>query len=352
MTINTLFLRVTDKCNLNCSYCYLFDKKNEEISETTIQNFISLEKYILNYNAGDILNIRLTGGEIFVLPLKQIEKLFKDIYLSNTKITINTNGTLLTKRHIDLLKKYNAEISISLDGTPNIHNIRRSNSYKDVERAAMLMNQQNYGYGIITVINEDSAKHIDEIYEFFKANIMNTRFQCDIPNIAPKSWANAITHIADRMFEDNFIITEREILEVIQYFQSIRKHGKNYHPIHRCYEQFITVNYDGNVTTCNRFCGLNNFNDFIIGNINKDTPTDILFSSKRANLMNQLYNRKEKCFDCEYYKHCKGGCSHICLLYNGNMIERDPFCEANKQIYEHIKHKLEERNYNIPNFIK
>ncbi len=357
LPISTLYLRITNRCNLKCSYCYILEKNTGEISDSTLSKFIALAEYIQRYNMWKGLNVKITGGEILLVSLLKLEYLFSALRKLNISISINTNGTLLTLEHVRLFQKYNIGVGISLDGPRDIHNARRSNSFDAFEAHVwQLCNTEKFRHGFICVINEDSTKRIAEIYDFFKRNKINMRFNLGFPDLRPESWIKAMTYTADQMFEDNFVIWESGIREIIQHYLDGKKCStdKNFKSrwygnlCDECYQQFITVNWDGNVTTCHRMPGLLDFEKYIIGNIDRDSPADILFSPKRQDLIRQLYKRKEqKCFTCEIYPRCKGGCSHACILYNGAISAPEPFCGAYQTIYRHIKAKLEERNCSL-----
>ena len=112
-TINYLRLSVTDRCNLNCSYCSPLNK-NKALHKDILsyEEMIRLAKL---YAENGIEKIRLTGGE----PLMR-----KDLYfliselkkISRIKeVTLTTNATLLSDQAENLKKAGINRINISLD---------------------------------------------------------------------------------------------------------------------------------------------------------------------------------------------------------------------------------------------
>ena len=111
---------ITNKCNLNCIGCWtyspLLKKQNlpediwfkQELPFETIKNLI-IDLKTLNTN-----EIRLTGGgEPFLHP--KIMKIIRLIKQNGFKLDITTNFTLLNKKKIDELIKYNVDnLTISL----------------------------------------------------------------------------------------------------------------------------------------------------------------------------------------------------------------------------------------------
>jgi len=111
------------KCNLSCSYCYQ-NPMRDAGNFTTIMN---VEKMIEALdNAGQSFTI--FGGEALVTPIDILEKLFKygfDKYKANG---IQTNGSLITPKHIELFEKYNVHVGFSLDGPHELNDLRWAGS--------------------------------------------------------------------------------------------------------------------------------------------------------------------------------------------------------------------------------
>ena len=106
---------LTPRCNLNCKMCYVHMTAQEQQmsgKELTTQEWIELGKQAVN--AGMIF-LLLTGGE----PLLRTD--FKEIYTELIKlglrISINTNGTLITPELVELFYFHRPEkINITLYG--------------------------------------------------------------------------------------------------------------------------------------------------------------------------------------------------------------------------------------------
>ena len=67
-----LILKITNRCNLNCIYCYADNKNSKDMDFKTAKNSID---YILSDDA-DKLKIQFTGGEP-LLNFDLIEKVIK-----------------------------------------------------------------------------------------------------------------------------------------------------------------------------------------------------------------------------------------------------------------------------------
>jgi len=114
------YLRVslTDKCNLNCSYCNPVGESFEKLRMANILSYEELARLIRIFVVDlGIKKVRLTGGE--PLTRKNIETLFEMLHKIQLEkffdIGITTNATLLAEK-IQTLKKHGlTKINISLD---------------------------------------------------------------------------------------------------------------------------------------------------------------------------------------------------------------------------------------------
>lgn len=126
----TLSLEIINKCNLNCSYCYLGEKKNTFMSIETAEKAVELAIYEARKQYDKTLLIYFIGGEpLMAFPLicdvvayvtnRCMQEKLK--YIFSTTI----NGTLLTDKIVDFFMKYEFDIKLSLDGPKEVHDLNR-----------------------------------------------------------------------------------------------------------------------------------------------------------------------------------------------------------------------------------
>lgn len=129
-------IMVTEKCNLDCIYCYEKYKTNKTVTFTKAQEIIS---YVLNANSvWTDVEFRLLGGEPFMashLIYEIVEWTFSKKWKKRCQFKITTNGTLLDEKMKTWIKQYKDRVCLilSLDGPANIHNKNRKNSYSDID---------------------------------------------------------------------------------------------------------------------------------------------------------------------------------------------------------------------------
>ena len=170
-----LILKITNKCNLNCIYCYNADKNEiKDMDFKTAKNSID---YILSDDT-DKLKIQFTGGEPllnFDLIEKVIKYCNKNYNDKNISYAVQTNGTLLNNELIEKIKDLHLKIGISIDGI-EVNDILRpyrnennGSSTLDTLRGIYLLNSHNIPFGITTVITNKNLPFIKEFVEYLIA---------------------------------------------------------------------------------------------------------------------------------------------------------------------------------------
>lgn len=134
--IKTITLSLTESCNLNCVYCYENNKSTKNMSFDDAKRIIDIE--LENPEGYDKLYFELFGGEPFLqFPvMKQIVEYLRDkLEKVPFRILITTNGTLVHGEVQKWLLENSDIISVSLscDGTPQMHNRNRSNSFELID---------------------------------------------------------------------------------------------------------------------------------------------------------------------------------------------------------------------------
>lgn len=128
-----VILKTVERCNLNCSYCYFFHHGDESYkqhppfisAETIVETAKFLRQGCLDLGISKLL-IEFHGGE----PMLQSHSAFDHMcttfkeHLSehvHLLLTMQTNGTLVTDKWINLFSKHNVHIGISCDGPKENH---------------------------------------------------------------------------------------------------------------------------------------------------------------------------------------------------------------------------------------
>lgn len=133
--IRYITLAVTESCNLRCSYCYEDFKTARNMTRETARGIIDKEFGALDNDEAICLDF--FGGEPFVnFELIEFVTDYIESKYSNCSYILfaTTNGTLVHGTIQEWLKGHeNFVCGLSLDGTKEMHDLNRDNSYDRID---------------------------------------------------------------------------------------------------------------------------------------------------------------------------------------------------------------------------
>ncbi|MDE6086881.1 MAG: radical SAM protein [Oscillospiraceae bacterium] len=131
-----IILTLTNSCNLNCVYCY---EHNKEIRTMPLEIALEIvEREMTMEDSSDFVCIYYFGGEPYLEfeKIKKIHAFLKSRTWSKGWFAFTTtNGTLVHEEIQQWLIENDdtIEVYVSLDGTKEMHNYNRSNSYDKID---------------------------------------------------------------------------------------------------------------------------------------------------------------------------------------------------------------------------
>lgn len=170
--VSTYILKIASKCNLNCSYCYMYNMGDDThlqqpkfINLSTVEIFAEKLNYHLTKYAINQAYIALHGGEPLLLGVDKIitvknrirEKVDNKIDII---FSIQTNGVLLDEKSISQFVQNDIYIGISMDGLKDTHDKYRIDfkgrgSFDKIVSKFNWIKSYQGDISIITVINLD-----------------------------------------------------------------------------------------------------------------------------------------------------------------------------------------------------
>ena len=168
--IETVYFHVTQRCNLQCEYCYNKNNLNKREELTTEEVF----RVIDILKKANVKNIILTGGE--ALLRKDIVEIAQYIKQEGFSLTVLTNGVLLGAK--SRILKYIDSSIISIDTLDAQKNLRKGldidaliKNLKEIEHS---LRSKIYLRCVISKQDMDSWKSIKEFckqnnYKFLKS---------------------------------------------------------------------------------------------------------------------------------------------------------------------------------------
>lgn len=192
MQTQTLVIKIASRCNINCTYCYMYNLEDKSYviqpkfmsPETVGAMMEQVNLHCLTHGLEQFTFV-LHGGE----PLLASKKFFTDFVEIMQKvmnptikciIQVQTNGILLTEEWCQLFSKLHISIGISIDGNKPTHDKYRldhqgNGTYDKVLkgiRCAQNFFKNKDSIGILSVINVESDP-IEEYYHY--KNVLQVR---------------------------------------------------------------------------------------------------------------------------------------------------------------------------------
>ena len=180
-------LKITERCNLNCDYCYFFNAGDDSykghsafISNDTVALLVQrLREFSREYELQRIA-IHLHGGEPLLMPKAGFDSICEEIRSNlapfvDLSMTIQTNGMLIDLEWIEIFNRHGLQVGVSLDGAQAHNDIHRldhhgRSSYNATVRGLALCQQHLHQPPVIlAVIGEEFDP--GKIYEHFRNDL-------------------------------------------------------------------------------------------------------------------------------------------------------------------------------------
>lgn len=309
--MSLLVLRITERCNLDCIYCYAHALDPQDMPWEYIEK--SLDLFCKEKKS---FKLQITGGEP-LLNWEAIEKIlrYKKQNKIPFKINIQTNGTLLTREMAQHLAENQVGIGLSIDSADEVnHKLRPSKEGKSSLLGALATIQMLSEMNVPTQINAVLTKHnIDRVDQLLDlcAYYPNLRgLSVDVvrpigrgsPQLLPSK--ESVNQLLDRIQEKILLFLRLEIKIEFKDFSKMiyMVQTKTQKDIY-CYAQSaesLAVRPNGEIYPCSSF-GDNK--DYSMGNIEEIQSLQQLEESKvrpQGNI--------ESCKSCHIRGYCCSGC--------------------------------------------
>lgn len=330
-------IEITGRCNMSCQHCRADHQPRKDMPISQVVKIIHFARqYSQNYK-----EIVLSGGEPllhndFFELLKAVRK------NGGESITITTNGSLLTEKHLQLIESLDFRrfvLSVSLDDLdPKKHDAFRNykGAFDGAVRAMKMISRRNIPSVVASMRSTIRASQIVEMEEMvsFAENLGCSRvsFSAIHPSgraiSRPDLWMTKEEkkRFIEKIYELKSVfpkinITTNDPLKCLLRGKSdIGKKGEIV--FDGCGAAAITfnVNSDGTMTPCAllNMPMMNTFN-MSLDQISKEYQNNEIVK----NMLDM--NLKGKCGKCKIKYQC-GGCRARSLIQKGHYLEEDPHC--------------------------
>jgi uncharacterized protein len=359
--MRTIIFRPTNDCNLRCKYCYDAASHVNSCSKTIKEANKKFEKeydqllkdFDLIYEDKDHLKLIFHGGEPLLIKPSNIDRLCTDLSnnFDDISYSIQTNGTLINDETIDVFKKHDFKVGLSLDGCNEQQNCQRifpggKNSFDAVMSKIKLLKDNDVRLGIIMSIAKQHEGCEQEIYDFIANNDLKVNIRpvfgdstVDKSTImTPEEYATFFNNMFDLWFNDEKErVDTNQVTELYDVLKDVlvdNYRKRSCSTSGNCFKNFISLDVDSNLYACNRLYGDPRF---YYGNLKKDSIHNIRLNYENlANIRNNLIEGGS-CALCDLHDKCHGGCPAEAIRVYGDIGAPSPICKIKKLTREHIK---------------
>ncbi|MDD2634692.1 MAG: TIGR04133 family radical SAM/SPASM protein [Bacteroidales bacterium] len=309
-----LFWECTLRCNLNCLHCGSDCKKESNIEDMPVSDFIKvLNDISVKYNPASVMVV-LTGGEPMVR--KDLEECGKEITKLGFPWGMVTNGMMLTQARMNsLIAAGLRSITLSVDGLEDNHNWLRGSkkSFAAVKNALkVISSQKDLVHDVVTCVNKRNLPELDQIKQLLiNSGIKAWRLFTIAPIGRATNYPDLHLDGAEIKYLFDFIENSRLSTKINTSFSCEAYTGEYDHKIKdglffcRAGVNIGSVLADGSVSACP-----NNNPFFIQGNIYNESFLDI-WENKFQNMRDRSWMKTGICEICKEFKYCNGGAMHL-----------------------------------------
>lgn len=343
---SAVYFNPTDRCNLNCSYCYIPESLRRNGRHMSRQRlFKALEILKVYFKStlpvGQKAQIIFHGAE----PMLNRKTIFSaiDKFGEDFHFGIQTNGTLLDEKTIEFLVSQRISIGLSLDGhrAEVANRLRKTWNGRGVfQKVIEVLNRLKgfENYSVICTVTKENMSSLTQIVEFLhKMQVpicMLNPVRCTLPGarkskpadrLLAKHYLNALERTYELHHRSGRKIVVANFANVLisiiaptgrRLMCDISPCGSG-----RC---FFAISSSGDLFPCSEFIGLKKFKG---GNIFKDNIDKIIETEPFKLVTERKIENIVPCFRCAIRHFCGSPCPAEAYQMNGSIETPGAFCE-------------------------
>lgn len=296
------------------------------------------------------------AGEPLVLPSGWYDQTFSALEAHlppgrRLRHAFQTNGTLIDDRWIELFRRWNVNVGVSLDGDRETHDRNRltrsgKGSFDATLAGVRCLQRHNYPFHVISVLDAQALADPDRLVEFYVANrIEEICFNVEelegehetstlYAQEAKAAYGAFLCRVLERLRHGRagFRCREIEGFRTLVAADAVdRQRNPQITPL-----SIVSVAVDGTMSTFSpELLGFRDpaFQDFVFGDINTDGPEAILTHPAFKRLFQEIQRGVKACrAQCRYFEVCGGGAPANKYFENGSFATTETlYCRLTVQ---------------------
>ena len=346
---SVIVVNITTGCNLRCKYCFAdcgpFKGENmtDEVMDATIDSMLSMPqvKVITFEFQGGEASTNVKGIRTFIEKVENTKANYDKLVKYRTEI----NCVSITDDLIDLIKKYNVSVGVSLDGPKKMTDktrvdINGKGATDRIEKGIQKLRDNGiYIDGAVCTVGQHNVHYPKELMNYFDkmgmnfkprpVNILGRELENNLTT-KPGEWAECFRQmhsIKEKVDIENFSvhIFEENVYTPIRDYICLR------YPCGAARE-LVSVNPNGDVFPCDGFKGEKSF---VMGNVLNEKIEEMLKMPEIKRLRRRTAKSIKKCSNCIFRGMCCSCCYSAYGKY-GSIYREDPQCIDRRQIFIYL----------------
>lgn len=336
----SIWLHITNMCNLKCAYCFVGEKTNDGMTTEVMKKVAENIRTTTDARGTQEIAVKFAGGEP-TISVPRMEQ-FRAILLSemegssaHVRFGVLSNGTLVNDQLVRFLKETGTSISISLDGYGDAHDIFRVNaagkgSWDTVSANVETLIAHGIRPYIMGTISRDSCRSLPELVSWIYARKLNCRLS--VVRNPGASWSGGdrrqeyaeYNRVLAEAFDRAFTVLEDPGVAIdLRYGLDLCELEFD-HPSQGITcgtgDSHLVIKPDGSLVAC----------PMTIQDKGIISAGDLLATARATfeySPADRHYERLEDdCLSCRWFGVCSGGCPITNLRIKGHAFTRSPLC--------------------------
>lgn len=373
-------LKVVERCNINCSYCYYFnmgsDAPMQRPSLITPERIATVGRFLREGCAAlgvEDVHVAFHGGEPMLMKPRLFDAACSTLREALDGVVpiafgVQTNGTILSDAWLDVLGRHQVQIGVSIDGNRAAHDrfrlSHRNTSTFDitVETLQTLVRwssgNRRLGPFTISVLHPDNDYRAQ--YAFLRSFgvkdmsfLLPDRSHDPAPGTRmgePAQYGKVLTDLFDAWFdEDNCEVGIRQFDALLDQLRPPRGNASARPGGLPKYHQVIVIGSDGSLGPSDSYVPAARwYNSLRPARVEDTTLREFLDSGLFDEIERAESTLPEACHGCRWRGPCGGGDLENRHSARNGFDNASVYCGALTGMYEHVSARLVQAGYPEP----
>lgn len=331
----SVWLHITNACNLDCTYCYI-DKSagrmTPEMAQATVDKLLDSAR-----TRGADLMLKFAGGE----PIAAFSMIRRTVKYAQSKagdttlrLGLITNGMLITPTVASYLAGQRFGVAVSLDGTKEVNDLTRIDragrgSYDRIIAGIEALRAAGIEPTIMNTVNHKNFRSLPTFVSDMLDRELRFRLSLERDGVTTKpvlvSKQDPLCEKLDQVYDLMESRRPNAPLDAWHKFCDV-SFGKPRERVCGAGRNYFAVGHDGSLAEC----GLTLQDPFIKAFGDSDI-VELVRSRSRLGDPSEVQQRTG-CAQCDWRSSCAGGCPVMAMDVDGVVSKNSPYCQTYKRV--------------------